>query len=208
MLPPSRQRPEDLHLWLWSAYPWWESWGDGDRPGEPVAFSFQAPLWTSSDLLHVRNPIRKPFDYLTKLIKTRYKSGWQHTYYIMDSLVYIIKHTVAHTMLLNVTFFWVLKKKKKSSNYHERVSDLQICYSWENRSGTNQWRDQLKPSQILQNLARVKGVSPPRSEDNGNTLTFNGQEYQLSDFGDLFLSSIIWFAKPTKAINSLIYFND
>uniref|UniRef100_A0A8B9KHL4 Myoferlin n=1 Tax=Astyanax mexicanus TaxID=7994 RepID=A0A8B9KHL4_ASTMX len=49
-------------------------------------------------------------------------------------------------------------------------------------SGLNQWRDQLKPSQILQNVARLKGVSPPRSEDNGNTLAFNGQEYRLSDF--------------------------
>uniref|UniRef100_A0AAY5EKA3 C2 domain-containing protein n=1 Tax=Electrophorus electricus TaxID=8005 RepID=A0AAY5EKA3_ELEEL len=33
-------------------------------------------------------------------------------------------------------------------------------------SGQNQWRDQLKPSQILQNHARLKGVSPPRTEDN------------------------------------------
>ncbi|XP_062859429.1 myoferlin [Trichomycterus rosablanca] len=49
-------------------------------------------------------------------------------------------------------------------------------------SGPNQWRDQLKPSQILQNHARLKGVSAPRTEDNGNTLSFNGQEYQLSDF--------------------------
>uniref|UniRef100_A0A673HYG0 Myoferlin-like n=1 Tax=Sinocyclocheilus rhinocerous TaxID=307959 RepID=A0A673HYG0_9TELE len=29
-------------------------------------------------------------------------------------------------------------------------------------SGTNQWRDQLKPSQILEQLARWKGLSPPR----------------------------------------------
>ncbi|XP_076856143.1 myoferlin isoform X1 [Brachyhypopomus gauderio] len=49
-------------------------------------------------------------------------------------------------------------------------------------SGPNQWRDQLKPSQILQNHARLKGVSPPRTEDNGNTLIFNGREYRLSDF--------------------------
>ncbi|GAA6086331.1 myoferlin isoform X1 [Tachysurus ichikawai] len=49
-------------------------------------------------------------------------------------------------------------------------------------SGPNQWRDQLKPSQILQHHARMKGVSPPRSEDNGNTLSFNGREYLLSDF--------------------------
>ncbi|KAM9462377.1 myoferlin isoform 1-T1 [Clarias gariepinus] len=49
-------------------------------------------------------------------------------------------------------------------------------------SGPNQWRDQWKPSQILQHHARLKGVPPPRSEDNGNTLSFNGREYQLSDF--------------------------
>ncbi|NP_957169.2 myoferlin [Danio rerio] len=49
-------------------------------------------------------------------------------------------------------------------------------------SGPNQWRDQLKPSQILEHHARWKGLSPPRSEDNGNTLSFNGQLYSLSDF--------------------------
>uniref|UniRef100_A0A673I2N8 Myoferlin-like n=1 Tax=Sinocyclocheilus rhinocerous TaxID=307959 RepID=A0A673I2N8_9TELE len=49
-------------------------------------------------------------------------------------------------------------------------------------SGTNQWRDQLKPSQILEQLARWKGLSPPRSEDNGNTLSFGGRLYCLSDF--------------------------
>lgn len=49
-------------------------------------------------------------------------------------------------------------------------------------SGPNQWRDQLKPSQILEHHARWKGLSPPRSEDNGSTLSFNGQLYSLSDF--------------------------
>ncbi|KAL6458619.1 hypothetical protein MHYP_G00320910 [Metynnis hypsauchen] len=49
-------------------------------------------------------------------------------------------------------------------------------------SGPNQWRDQLKPSQILQHHARLKGVPPPRTEDNGNTLHFSGQEHRLSDF--------------------------
>ncbi|KAI4889280.1 hypothetical protein NFI96_010829, partial [Prochilodus magdalenae] len=49
-------------------------------------------------------------------------------------------------------------------------------------SGPNLWRDQLKPSQILQNHARLKGVPPPRTEDNGNTLHFHGQEYRLADF--------------------------
>ncbi|XP_019902368.2 myoferlin isoform X3 [Esox lucius] len=49
-------------------------------------------------------------------------------------------------------------------------------------SGINQWRDQLKPSQILQNLARLKGVPPPRTEDNGETLSFNGKQFTLEEF--------------------------
>ncbi|KAL2078230.1 hypothetical protein ACEWY4_025915 [Coilia grayii] len=49
-------------------------------------------------------------------------------------------------------------------------------------SGINQWRDQLKPSQILQNLARLKGSPPPRTEDNGNTLHFGGKQYSLAEF--------------------------
>ncbi|XP_016138743.1 myoferlin-like [Sinocyclocheilus grahami] len=48
-------------------------------------------------------------------------------------------------------------------------------------SGPNHWRDQLNPSKILEQLARWKGLSPPRSEDNGNTLTFGGRLYCLSD---------------------------
>nr|XP_057917197.1 myoferlin-like isoform X2 [Doryrhamphus excisus] len=51
-------------------------------------------------------------------------------------------------------------------------------------SGINQWRDQLKPSEILENLARLKGLSKPRTEDNGNSLTFNGREYTLAPFED------------------------
>ncbi|KAG8009074.1 Myoferlin, partial [Nibea albiflora] len=51
-------------------------------------------------------------------------------------------------------------------------------------SGINQWRDQLKPSQILENLARMKGLSKPRTEDNGTSLTFNGKEYTLAEFED------------------------
>ena len=51
------------------------------------------------------------------------------------------------------------------------------------RSGVNQWRDQMKPSQILDNVARLKGLSKPRTEDNGNTLTFQGRDYTLAEFG-------------------------
>ncbi|TDH01299.1 hypothetical protein EPR50_G00178880 [Perca flavescens] len=49
-------------------------------------------------------------------------------------------------------------------------------------SGINQWRDQLKPSQILQNEARVRGVSPPRIEGDGSSLSFTGKQYNLQDF--------------------------
>ncbi|KAK2820769.1 hypothetical protein Q5P01_023728 [Channa striata] len=51
-------------------------------------------------------------------------------------------------------------------------------------SGINQWRDQLKPSQHLENLARLKGLSKPRTEDNGTSLTFNGKDYTLAQFED------------------------
>ncbi|XP_074477186.1 myoferlin-like isoform X3 [Sebastes fasciatus] len=49
-------------------------------------------------------------------------------------------------------------------------------------SGINRWRDQLKPSQVLENLARLKGLSKPRTEDNGTSLTFNSKEYTLAEF--------------------------
>ncbi|XP_007894818.2 myoferlin isoform X2 [Callorhinchus milii] len=49
-------------------------------------------------------------------------------------------------------------------------------------SGVNTWRDQLKPSQLLQNLAKMRGVSPPVVSDNGKKLQYNGQEYTLSEF--------------------------
>ncbi|XP_051779715.1 myoferlin-like isoform X2 [Erpetoichthys calabaricus] len=49
-------------------------------------------------------------------------------------------------------------------------------------SGLNQWRDQLKPSQILQNYARLKGNSPPVESDNGKMLSFGGRDYTLEEF--------------------------
>ncbi|KAM3862781.1 myoferlin [Diretmus argenteus] len=49
-------------------------------------------------------------------------------------------------------------------------------------SGTNQWRDQLKPSQILQNLSRLRGIPPPRIEGDGSSLSFSGKQYSLQDF--------------------------
>ncbi|XP_069548793.1 myoferlin [Brachyistius frenatus] len=49
-------------------------------------------------------------------------------------------------------------------------------------SGINQWRDQLKPSHILQNVAKVRGVPPPRIEEDGSSLCFLGKQYNLQDF--------------------------
>ncbi|KAG7462453.1 hypothetical protein MATL_G00185020 [Megalops atlanticus] len=49
-------------------------------------------------------------------------------------------------------------------------------------SGINQWRDQLKPSQILQNLAKLKGIPPPCFTDNSNMLSFGGRDYSLAEF--------------------------
>ncbi|XP_041865734.1 myoferlin isoform X2 [Melanotaenia boesemani] len=49
-------------------------------------------------------------------------------------------------------------------------------------SGINQWRDQLKPSQILQNVAKVRGDPPPHIEGDGSSLSFSGKLYNLQDF--------------------------
>ncbi|XP_076007812.1 myoferlin-like isoform X1 [Genypterus blacodes] len=47
-------------------------------------------------------------------------------------------------------------------------------------SGVNQWRDQMKPSQILENLARLKGLSKPRMD--GTSITFDGKQHTLAQF--------------------------
>ncbi|XP_051503504.1 myoferlin isoform X2 [Myxocyprinus asiaticus] len=48
-------------------------------------------------------------------------------------------------------------------------------------SGVNQWRDQLKPSQILHNLARLRGIPAPQITDDGSSLSFGGREYRLAE---------------------------
>uniref|UniRef100_A0A6I8NEY4 Myoferlin n=1 Tax=Ornithorhynchus anatinus TaxID=9258 RepID=A0A6I8NEY4_ORNAN len=49
-------------------------------------------------------------------------------------------------------------------------------------SGVNTWRDQLKPTQLLQNVARFKGYPPPILLESGNRLEFGGREYSLDEF--------------------------
>nr|XP_008113541.1 PREDICTED: myoferlin isoform X1 [Anolis carolinensis] len=49
-------------------------------------------------------------------------------------------------------------------------------------SGINTWRDQLKPTQLLQNVARIKGYRPPVLSDTGNRISFGGRDYNLEEF--------------------------
>lgn len=51
-------------------------------------------------------------------------------------------------------------------------------------TGINQWRDQQKPSQILQDVARLKGVPQPVFSDSGNRVNFAGREYLLDNLGE------------------------
>uniref|UniRef100_A0A8U8C9P8 Uncharacterized protein n=1 Tax=Geospiza parvula TaxID=87175 RepID=A0A8U8C9P8_GEOPR len=48
-------------------------------------------------------------------------------------------------------------------------------------SGVNTWRDQLKPTQLLQNVARFKGCAPPVFSENGRKINYGGQDYTLDD---------------------------
>lgn len=79
----------------------------------------------------------------------------------------------------------ILGLRKTWGNHAGRINLPLIYLSCHFSSGINQWRDQLKPSQILENLARLKGLSKPRTEDNGNSLIFNGKEYTLAQFGNV-----------------------
>lgn len=84
-----------------------------------------------------------------------------------------------------------LREKRGKDKYSKKKKTVVISLSWtclscHFSSGINQWRDQLKPSEILENLARLKGLSKPRTEDNGTSLTFNGKEYTLAQFGNVY----------------------
>ncbi|MBZ3872465.1 Myoferlin [Sciurus carolinensis] len=49
-------------------------------------------------------------------------------------------------------------------------------------SGVNTWRDQLKPTQLLQNVARFKGFPPPILSEDGSRIRYGGREYGLDEF--------------------------
>ncbi|XP_006880414.1 PREDICTED: myoferlin-like [Elephantulus edwardii] len=49
-------------------------------------------------------------------------------------------------------------------------------------SGVNTWRDQLRPTQLLQNVARFKGFPPPILSEDGSRIRYGGREYSLDEF--------------------------
>lgn len=66
------------------------------------------------------------------------------------------------------------------------VNNFRICFfCFRKSSGVNTWRDQLKPTQLLQNVARFKGYAPPVFSENGRKINYGGQDYTLDDAGEL-----------------------
>ncbi|VCX30659.1 unnamed protein product [Gulo gulo] len=49
-------------------------------------------------------------------------------------------------------------------------------------SGVNTWRDQLRPTQLLQNVARYKGFPPPILSEDGSRIRYGGRDYSLDEF--------------------------
>ncbi|KAM6186057.1 myoferlin isoform 2-T2 [Rhynchocyon petersi] len=49
-------------------------------------------------------------------------------------------------------------------------------------SGVNTWRDQLRPTQLLQNIARFKGFPPPILSEDGSRIRYGGRDYSLDEF--------------------------
>uniref|UniRef100_A0A8C8ZMP2 Myoferlin n=1 Tax=Prolemur simus TaxID=1328070 RepID=A0A8C8ZMP2_PROSS len=49
-------------------------------------------------------------------------------------------------------------------------------------SGINTWRDQLRPTQLLQNVAKFKGFPQPILSEDGNRIRYGGRDYSLDDF--------------------------
>lgn len=49
-------------------------------------------------------------------------------------------------------------------------------------SGVNTWRDQLRPTQLLENVARFKGLPQPILSEDGSRIRYGGREYSLDEF--------------------------
>uniref|UniRef100_A0A3Q3ET99 Myoferlin like n=1 Tax=Kryptolebias marmoratus TaxID=37003 RepID=A0A3Q3ET99_KRYMA len=70
-------------------------------------------------------------------------------------------------------------------------------------SGINKWRDQLTPSQILQNLAKERGVPLPHIEGDGSSLSFSGKHYSLQDFANTVIHPHLGPARERLALHVL-----
>ncbi|XP_055986385.1 myoferlin isoform X1 [Sorex fumeus] len=49
-------------------------------------------------------------------------------------------------------------------------------------SGINTWRDQLRPTELLQNVARFKGFPRPILSEDGCRIRYGGRDYSLDEF--------------------------
>uniref|UniRef100_A0A3B3BED9 Myoferlin like n=1 Tax=Oryzias melastigma TaxID=30732 RepID=A0A3B3BED9_ORYME len=70
-------------------------------------------------------------------------------------------------------------------------------------SGVNQWRDQQKPSQILQDVAKMRGLPPPIMEEDGRSMLFSGRRFHLQDFANSVIHSHLGPMKERLSLHVL-----
>lgn len=82
---------------------------------------------------------------------------------------------------------WARTKKGICSSYHYNFDpDL-----WPDRAGVNQWRDCIKPRQILENYCKQNHVSGPHFYGN-NSVKVGKKIHNLADYGEYrFMKDII-----------------
>lgn len=51
----------------------------------------------------------------------------------------------------------------------------------------------MKPTQLLQNIARVKGYPPPILSENGRRINYGKRDYTLEEFGEFILAGLLNF---------------
>lgn len=87
------------------------------------------------------------------------------------------------------------------------LNNFRMCFCcFPKSSGVNTWRDQLKPTQLLQNVARFKGYAPPLLSENGRKINYGGRDYTLEEAGELvnsFYISVLnsyWYKYKTSQL--------
>lgn len=87
------------------------------------------------------------------------------------------------------------------------LNNFRMCFCcFPKSSGVNTWRDQLKPTQLLQNVARFKGYAPPVLSENGRKINYGGRDYTLEEAGELvnsFYISVLnsyWYKYKTSQL--------